>query len=661
MGTMFGWRGMNSGVDPEFLDDSQAFQCMNVVSRGGKLRTRPSFNSLFNAPNGFPQGITLFTPNNGIPNLVFACGGYIYYSPFPFVEYDKLPNVQFSPQSRFVVFQDTLQTTDYDADGRFFFLNRPRKILVMQDGNTPAAFWDGSESRHLNPQKSNQEFTLPLRDETPLGLWMAWVADRLIVFRGNLGYASDIGNPLKFTETQYLSEGRAFTFPDDVTGAVQPYSGSPLVVFTNNTRTELRVDIRDRTKWVDTQDFQQTDYNLGCVSGRSIVRSYGETWWFTQYGITNLNYALRVNNDSSFRYLDNEMAVSKARLSPTLEGICATSFENYLLMSVPATDIYNKHTWVLDQSNTPAGNAAWDGYWTGIRPVQWATDVIEGKPRAFCLSLDEDGVGRVWEAFGDERSDNGCPITCLVETKRYNDQNKEDKQFSHARLHLDEIVGTVDLATDFAGDRGPYNRILTKRFESTRGSVKDGFMNQFQDFVSQSRVINTQRTDRLRGACNDCGVEGEQPHNISSAFSISLTWSGSMAVRGVQLFYDTKTTDYEPDCGDDESGDRIVTAGGCETMSRQSIPDPGNYFTSTKEVTVECDTVINPEEATASATVTSWISQKDADDSARCRARQKAIALLTCDIGEEKPWILEFGVWDDNGVWKDTENWIDNI
>lgn len=627
MGTMFGWQGMDSGVDPEFLGDRFAYLGVNTVSRGGRLRTRPGFETVFNAPHGQPQGITLFTQNNGVPNLVFACDGYVYHSPYPFVEYFQLPNIKFSGWSRNVVFQPCLQTTDYDEDGRLFFLNRPRHLLIMQDGRTPAAYWDGSVSRHLNPEKSFQEFTVQGKDETPLGLWMAWVADRLVVFRGNRGFASDIGNPLKFTETQYLAESRSFTFPDDVTGAVQPYVGSPLVVFTVNTRTELRVDIRDRTKWIDTQDFQVTDYNLGCVSGRSIVQSFGETWWFSEYGLTNLNYALRVNNDSRFRYLDNQMAISKSRISPVMDGICGASFENYLLMSVPAQDIQNRHTWVLDQGNTPSGDIAWDGYWTGIRPVEWASGQVSGESRIFALSMDMDGVNRVWEAFSPSRSDNGCPITCFVESKAYNDGTKESKLFSHARLYLDSVSGDVDLAVDFAGDTGSYQRILTKRMVATRGSIADGHMNRVMDFSPQARVLNTSMN-----VSSECGVESTIPQNISSAFSLSMQWCGDMAVRGFQMLYDIYSTDYEPNCAADESGTRIVTVSGKSYTDRGDAEADTSGFTSTKEVTVSCDQVIDPKEATATATVLSWISQQNADDLATCSATKAAEGELEdCD------------------------------
>jgi hypothetical protein len=98
---------------------------------------------------------------------------------------------------------------------------------MMQDGVTRAAFWDGSISRHLNPTPSTltdangERLTQVGLDETFIGLWMKWSGNRLWVSRDGMLFASDIGNPLKFTEAQYLNEGRAFYLPGECTGMIE--------------------------------------------------------------------------------------------------------------------------------------------------------------------------------------------------------------------------------------------------------------------------------------------------------------------------------------------------------------------------------------------------------------------------------------------------------
>jgi len=631
VGNIGQWAGMNSGVDPESLPSNVAFQCMNTISRGGVIRTRPGFDNIYNAPSGWPQGCTFFTASNGAQYFVFAVNGYVYASPYPFRYYYALPGVRFSSRSLHVNFIKCEQTTSYDDDGNFLFLPRPQNILIMQDGNTPAAYWDGATSRHLNPEASTTESTEPGKDETPLGRWMAWANDRLWVFRDNQGFASDIGNPLKFTETQYLSEARAFLFPGTVTGAVQPYSGSPLIVFTEDTLTQLQAQIRDRTQWAETPDFQRTEYNIGCTSGKSIVRSFGQTWWFSKEGVVNLDFALQSFNSSKFRYLDNQMAVSKAYLSPVLDRVCAAVYENYILFSVPSGDVYNRHTWVLDQMNTPNGDAAWDSYWTGIRPVDWAVGDIAGERRVFALSYDADKVSRVWEAFSSSRNDSGCPITCMAETPRYNGGNKNLKQYRNSRIFLDGLEGDSYLSVKTAAEHGPYNEVLNNKFVATQGSVIDGHLDEFIDFLPQNRRINSEHLLIEQTDCNACGIESIDPNNIGTSFSHLFTWSGSMGLLGFQMVTEDAPTDFEPDCRDDESGENIITAAGCASDDRERTPDGTIVYTSTKSATAVCPT---DQSITgfAEVTRTSVISQADADARAECAASVEADAnMYLCD------------------------------
>ena len=52
MGNIGQWQGMNSGLNPEDLPSNVMSRTMNTTSRGGIVKTRPGFKSIFNAPNG---------------------------------------------------------------------------------------------------------------------------------------------------------------------------------------------------------------------------------------------------------------------------------------------------------------------------------------------------------------------------------------------------------------------------------------------------------------------------------------------------------------------------------------------------------------------------------------------------------------------------------
>jgi len=250
--------GSNSYTNPQKLGDGEYVEGMNIINRGGFPQTRPGSRTIFTAPDGNFQGCTLFTPANGVPNLVFMVDGKVYVSPFPFTSYTRLFNLQFSLTARFCAWEPCLKSSDYTADGTLYYLDNPYSVLIIQDGLTKAGYWDGTTNRHLDPAPSGQESTLPGKDETPLGLWMKWSNNRLWVSRGNIIKASDIGNPLKFTETQYLNEARAFYLPGLCTGIVETSDQQGILCFTDNTGTFIQSSIQDRTLWLSTPRFQQT-------------------------------------------------------------------------------------------------------------------------------------------------------------------------------------------------------------------------------------------------------------------------------------------------------------------------------------------------------------------------------------------------------------------
>ena len=77
---------------------------------------------------------------------------------------------------------------------------------------------------------------------------MSWSNNRLWVSNRNQVFASDIGNPLKFTETQYLNEARAFYLASDCTGIVETPDRSGILCFTENDGTLILSSVEDRTQ-----------------------------------------------------------------------------------------------------------------------------------------------------------------------------------------------------------------------------------------------------------------------------------------------------------------------------------------------------------------------------------------------------------------------------
>lgn len=636
--------GMDSGTNPELLLNTQYYQSMNTVNRGGLIQTRPGFSTLFGLPCSHAQGIRLFKPTDEPEYLVMVVDGKVYLSQSRFEDFYRLDGIQFDPRARFVVFANATQTTFFDSAGNLQFLDKPRNVLMMQDGFNRAAFWDGRTARHLNPTPSNTTTTLEGLDETPIGLWMEWAGNRLWVSRGNQVFASDFGNPLKFTETQYLAEGRSFYMPEEVTGMVQPTAQSELIVFGEDTKTTLQANILDRTEWLNTKDFQVTDFNIGCVAGKSIIKTFGQTWWFSKMGLVNLNSAQRLNDDSRFTPLDNQMAISKFNISPKQNIICGGIYENYILMSVPSGDKKNRHTWCLDQLPVPGGSPAWNSIWTGIRPVEWTSGLVEGEERIFCLSQDFDGVNRVWEAFMPERADNGCPITCSLETSINVWKSANRKRYRYSEIYLEEILGDVDFAAFYAGRKGSYRQILDKRMIADPGifGTVDEFTNDttMRSYKAQTRTLKTSEAKRQETDCDVCGIESDFQNFIDTGFSNLFVWSGQAGIRGFRMFADVSDPENPEDdnfagaCEEDEEGTRILTQEGCGSFSASTDAEPFTTFDDAETVIVQCDPSVSDNRQIGVGIGSSIISEKDANKKAICAAVKDALRFLDCDGNE---------------------------
>jgi len=534
-------QGMDSSTDPAFLQDAEYRSAMNIVNRGGVLKTRPGYNCLFQLPPGRLQGYTLFRPTGGPWHHVIAVAGRIYVSPYPFTSYAVLPGLQFFSGAEQIVFERATKSVQRNEDGTLSLID-PYDVLIIQDRFTPAGYWDGSVNRHLNPANG----------ETPLGLWMKWSGDRLWVSRDNQLFASDIVDPLSFTEIDYLAEGGSFVLPDVVTGMAEITSTDvpQLMVFSANTTTLFQSNIRDRPEWKNTENFQRVLFpDIGCVNGRAIASQYGQLWWMTMTGITSLNAAAASRVSSELAYRDTAMAVSKGNLSPNIDRTAATAFENYLLFSVPSGDRYNRHTWVMDQSPGDKLNgrfqSAWNGIWTGTRPVQWSVAAINGVQRVFHISKDADGENRLWEAFIPSREDNGQPITAYVETKSHANfsdeaQGLDVKTFQFAELEFAEIRGILDVKVYWAGLRGNYKELSVYRFVAPEGNLtydkRITLDTSLFGYSTQSRVVRTTQILNDREDGSVCGVESPLPDRHDRAFSLLIVWSGRAALRSYRIF-----------------------------------------------------------------------------------------------------------------------------
>jgi len=669
-----GWVfGMNTLRHPWLLREDQYQRGVNVVNRGGVVQTRPGFGMKLILPPGNLQGFAYFRKNRTTETsktetdyLVAAIDGKVYASPYPFEQPRdwaafQVPGISFDPRAKMVHLVTAQKNVTLLPDDTLQIVPS-YNVLMMQDGVKPAAYWDGLESRHLDEASPDLE--------TPLGTWMAYSGGRLWVARGKLVLASDLYDPLKFTE-RVEGEGRGdFAFPREITG-MAPFIGDQrqevLVIFTNERSEILQTGVRDRAKWASTANFQSVLFpSVGCIAGRSVTYQAGLLWWYGLGGLVSSDTAATTYLTSQVNFRDAEMAFSKQYFAEDQSGICGANFENYLLMSVPVKQQLNSETFVLDYSSVSelsGGNTtpAWSGIWTGIRPVQWAGAFIGNKHRLFAASVDYTSVSldshnHVWEAFTPEREDAFFvlekdftvteyrqPIFCEMETRLLGD-GLDLKRLSYVELDLREMAGFPKLSLSYRGVRGAYKNIFCREFSAPAGYDNAGSpeistaKTVLGDLRKQSRRIKSQTPDENAG-CPTC--ESPLSESIDKAFSMLIRWCGELAVEAIRVFLDP----YPEESGGDYLGDEkdlcVVSEDGqnhafqrdpaflpAEQVFARAISKAQWFSTKTVVRTDTCPGGSLPLTVTATAEFVSSSSASDADAQALQAAEEAATKAL---------------------------------
>lgn len=581
--------GMSSLLHPSSIPPTAFHYLENGICRGGIVQTRPGYKLIHNLPGTNLQGMTTFAPDGELPFLVFAIDGIVYISQYPFNEHDPavtespssvvwsfipeyhaLPGISLSPTADKVTWATCLQSVRRNSNGNLEVIT-PKSILIIQDGSSRCAYWDGHTSGHFDPEPPNYG--------PPTGTWMAWVAARLWIVQGSQVVVSDYANPTAFSENTYLAEKSNFQLPEECTGLLVTADFKNLLAFTRDSTTSFQASVRQRNLWQETPNFQQELIpNVGCVAGRSCINQYGTSWWYSENGWIDLNTALFSMRTSELIYRDNEMARSKRNISHNTDTICTATFDNLMLVSVPSGGMYNHQTWVMDGSvvdETGGNTKAWAGVWSGIAPVEWASLTISGKRRLYagCQStttLDGNTI-QIWEAMQDDKLDKGNRVSSQFET-RCETFGGEFRKFAFIEIDIVELLGNVNLRAFYGGVKGGYEPVLEVDLQAERGSV-GGALQQIIDLTTileayrpQTRTLRSKQSNTADGSINSeptTDVESERAVNIDKGFGILLEWSGQMGVKSIRLVTeDVPITNQMGTCEPNETGTRILTESG---------------------------------------------------------------------------------------------------
>ena len=676
--TTAGWtQGINSVRNPWALPENQVKWAVNCQFRGGIAQTRPGQSMRLSLPPGNFQGGILFLANkqfkaadattstqiygtNGegveadeLPYIVFAVNGKVYWSPFPLTQPKdwkpfQLTNVSLDPNVSQFCFTLATKSANISTGGDVS-VTPSHRVLFIQDGVNAPVYWDGSNSTGVQDA------------DVPIGFWMAYSGNRLWVANKNIVLASDLGDPTSWQERTTGSGRGDFSFTRPVTALVN-YVGQnndqKLYVFTDRETYALSSGIYDRAAWGTTPNFQTILFaNVGCIAGKSIAFQAGQMWWFSQGGLVSADVAGNAYLSSQVLYKDVEMVRAKAYMAGNQTGICATSFENYLLYSIPYLEPLNSATMVMDWAVAAemgsSRQPAWCGVWTGTRPVEWTTGIVNGQPRCFHFSVDYSATNdgsyiSLWESFTQNRVDSYLNINAdgsttelfnriysQLETALLGD-GMDFKQFVYAELECCEIGGTVDVKASYRGSKGPYQNILDTRILA----VTEDYQWQDTPFapeIEKFGFLNTQHRRLITESATRNAVaetcESYLTTDIDKGFSMLVEWCGELGVEIIRMFQDpwSERSTGVPNSKEKQS---CLLAQDGSTLTLDLLPSPYEipqtdqqswYAKVYRTVTLTCPS-LSSISATAAASFLSSISFTHAEEQAGILAQQAANA-----------------------------------
>jgi hypothetical protein len=583
--------GVDSLLYPTDLVQSTYAWGVNIMNRGGVCQTRPSKRRIVSFCGRKAQGHHWARTMDDRNYELIAVDGQIYWSLFPFNVWAQLPNVVLRPDVDFIYMCTTIQAAYYDASNDIQLLPNPRNIVFFQDGYSTPCYWqlDDFSSGEVN----NAYVTGTPKAPLMIGTAMAWQDNRLWQAVGDLVFASDLLNPATFQENTYLAEQTGFRFPRSVMNMIAaPVQG--LLVGTESSLHTLMSYLQDRTTWATTTGFQ-SDVNLeiGLIGPWGWVYLHGMLWIFTARGVISYDRALTQNLTTVILSADGEMQRSKQLMAPDVSGVAMGAWENVLMVSVPASCIENRHTWIMDggiaeKLNNTAG-MCWVGIWVGSYPVKYTSPIINGTQHNYELSYSAGFLAlnpgdspspqadqgplqayiHLWENYIPNQIDDvETEVNCSFETRAFLLSTDDYYRFVFAEFMIVNLKGVVPVQVYVTGLAGNYQKLFSTTLRADVGPFGDisgptqgmlyyvsqhgtteleNYRRQVRHMRTQEWVVNENPTDGA--AC----VEISRYDGIDKAFQLMIQWQGRMGVRQIKFFYDRQLQSPQGVCPVDES------------------------------------------------------------------------------------------------------------
>lgn len=550
--TLYG--GMDSGRAANQIGEDQVAFAINCIFRGGYVGTRAGFDLIeliFDSPESQEwfetyniQGSTYYDGSPISPMLVVAIGGKLF---------------RIIPEGRIGRVMDITPPTGRSSQfQKQVFFAQAAEFLVIQDGEMFPVIFDGVTSRRAGPT------------EVPIGTYMTFGMGRLWVGRGREFVAGDIqGGPtsvLSFTENIYLAEGGAFSLPinmGNITGmtfiATQDTATGQgeLLVFGENGVVSVNASL-NREDWKNQQIQRITLIDIGCVGGGSIAKINGDVFFRSRDGIRSYRAARQEQLAWGQTPISKEVTRILLQDTQRLLKFCQAIYFNnrYIMTTLPVPRPNSViHRGVVSIDFDLAGSmrekspTAYDGLWTGIRPVAMAAGRFFNDERGFAFTRDEDGKNRLWELTKEDHFDNQITrIRATIETRAFSYRNP----FSLKKLHrsdiwMKDLVGQVDWILQWRPDA---ENCWQDWHTFTRCANYQICDNEEESETCSLKNLRTQyRPQELSPAPPDiCDVVTGKPYRMGYEFQQRITWTGHAKINQfLQHSQDLQET-YLGDC-----------------------------------------------------------------------------------------------------------------
>lgn len=474
--------GMNDGIEPQNLPDTQYAFGVNGTIRRGQFRTRDGFREI-DLPESVLkqnfQGCIRYRLNDA-DRIIFAIAGHLWSLNIDtgvFIDLSQLTGAALAPNSP-----------------KAYFV-QAEKYIIAQDGVNKPCIIDGDTCV--------QSGIPPAAMSIPIGTVMAYGHGRLFVvpkeiifnnvstdgrrffLAGNILIPGQPETILKFTETEDINGGGALALPAEfgfitfMTLQRNAGGGSgygPLIVGARNGVSAFSIQLPRQFDaalgipgWNESDISQVLFMDTGTRSSRSVVATNNDIMFrgssnkdgirsvsFQVYGSQQTLQNIPLSGEMQ-RVFDNDNQTS-------LQYVSQSIADNRLISMVkPANDTDNSFEAMASLDFAPLQNLkqkaspAFDGVVTGAQFLQSMSAMYEDKERHLVFCRKADGNLSLVVMHDEEYTDNGTPIEARLYTRRMNGKNLSDtKIIEKVMLCLSDIRGDVTVSVYSRPDWYPY-------------------------------------------------------------------------------------------------------------------------------------------------------------------------------------------------------------